>query len=153
MTTRDHFTTPQAGTDKVRNHNYQTFYTKYFELGWPGSAGLRYQVHKLLEIGLGCDMNYGPGRSAYIWRAYFPSAKIWFAERDGECVMKHKDKLASMNISTVTGDQSSIKTLNKWVDEMGGNFDVIIDDGGHRNHDIYNSFLVLFTRAVKPGGL
>jgi hypothetical protein len=38
----------------------------------------------MLEIGLGCDMQYGPGASATLWRSYFPEADLWFAEYNGE---------------------------------------------------------------------
>ena len=42
------------------------------------------QVKKMLEIGLGCDMSYGPGASARMLREFLPDAEIWFAESDGE---------------------------------------------------------------------
>lgn len=35
----------------------------------------------------------------------------------------------------------------------GGGFDVIIDDGGHNNFQQFNSFIVLFLHALKPGGV
>ena len=37
--------------------------------------------------------------------------------------------------------------------ESGGNFDVIIDDGGHMNYMIYQSFITLWEHALAPGGL
>jgi hypothetical protein len=35
---------------------------------------------------------------------------------------------------TLIGDQEDAKTLQSWVKESGGNFDIIVDDGGHHNN-------------------
>lgn len=139
-------------------HNFQTLYAKYFE-GWPGSYDRRGLVHKLFEIGLGCHGRTlskklsKAGRSVRLWRAYFPNTDIWFADYDVECITAYKDKLELYNIRVVSGDQSDADVLNRWVQETGGNFDVIIDDGAHQNVHMYNSLVVLFSRALKPGGL
>lgn len=73
-------------------------------------------------------------------------------EYDAKCVLSHQANLTRLGIQVVTGDQSDIPTLHKWINQTGGNFDVIIDDGGHANHQIYNSFHLLFFKALKPGG-
>ncbi|KAF5831800.1 hypothetical protein DUNSADRAFT_12568 [Dunaliella salina] len=138
----------QAGTDKVEPHNFHFLYQKYFELSCRRPA-----LTKMMEIGLGCDMQYGPGKSAILWRKFFPEADIWFAEYDSACVSKFRDKLEDLNVRVVGGDQANIMTLKEWVSVSGGNFDVIIDDGGHRQHQIYRSLLTLFDQALKPGGL
>ncbi|PNH10802.1 Mycinamicin VI 2''-O-methyltransferase, partial [Tetrabaena socialis] len=126
---------------------HQTVYGKAFEV----HAGA-HRTHKLLEIGLGCDMWYGPGHSAKVWREYLPHAEIWFAEYNAACVDKYRAELAELNEKVVTGDQADIPTLQRWVNETGGNFDVIVDDGGHSNM-MYNSFYTLFYQALRPGGL
>lgn len=46
----------RLGTDKVQKHSYQHFYESYFH-------SLRDSNIRLMEIGLGCDMQYGPGVS------------------------------------------------------------------------------------------
>ncbi|PNH01618.1 Mycinamicin VI 2''-O-methyltransferase [Tetrabaena socialis] len=125
----------------------ETVYGKAFEV----HAGA-HRTHKLLEIGLGCDMWYGPGHSAKVWREYLPHAEIWFAEYNAACVDKYRAELAELNEKVVTGDQADIPTLQRWVNETGGNFDVIVDDGGHSNM-MYNSFYTLFYQALRPGGL
>ena len=51
-----------------------------------------------------------------------------------------------------TGYQDNRADIQRWVEESGGNFDVIVDDGGHRNSHILNTFMGLW-RALKPGGL
>ena len=136
------------GTDKVTNHNYDTMYTKYFE-----TMHLRRHVDKMLEIGLGCTMAYGAGASAALWREYLPHARIWEAEYNAECVEAHAESLRNLSISVLTGDQSDSPTLYRWIEESGGNFDVIIDDGGHSNMQQYNSFVTLFVHGLKPGGV
>lgn len=52
----------KSGTDKVTAHHYEHLYSKHFEM-----SGKRFLPLKVLEIGLGCDMTYGPGRSASVW--------------------------------------------------------------------------------------
>ncbi len=41
--------------------------------------------------------------------------------------------------------------LNEWIEQSGGEFNVIIDDGGHTNSQIKTSFDVLFEKALLPG--
>eukprot|EP00878_Enallax_costatus_P005274 GHUV01005541.1.p1 GENE.GHUV01005541.1~~GHUV01005541.1.p1 ORF type:complete len:329 (+),score=43.88 GHUV01005541.1:427-1413(+) len=135
-------------TDKVTAHAYDAMYSQYFEL----MGNKRMEPLKILEIGLGCDMNYGPGASAQVWRKYLPNADIWFAEIDGNCVNAHQAALDKLRVRAVVGEQSQPATLRQWINQTGGQFDVIIDDGGHTNPQIYNSFLVLFHEALKPGG-
>ena len=46
--------------------------------------------------------------------------------------------------------------MHRWINETGAKddpFDVIIDDGGHSNMQQYNSFMVLFEHALRPGGI
>ena len=101
---------------------------------------------KFLEIGLGCDMSYGPGSSAALWKKLFSDmqAELWMAERDGECVKQHKKtgKLDGLNV--LVGDQGSDADLDMWVEQSNGKFDFIVDDGGHTNEQIMKSFLKLW---------
>lgn len=141
-----------TGTDKVSNtpgnHDYEYMYSKYFE-----SMRRRAGTHKLLEIGLGCNMAYGPGASSKLWRMFLPDAKVWMAEYSSDCVKATQAKLDEAGIHVVTGDQADTSVLHRWVKETGGNFDVIIDDGGHTSMQQFNSFIVLFEHALKPGGV
>jgi hypothetical protein len=77
---------------------------------------------------------------------------LWFAELNTTCVKERQAEINSLDIRVVTGDQSDQATLQRWVNETGGNFDVIIDDGGHTNTQIYNSFNYLWP-TIKPGGI
>lgn len=138
-------------------HTYYTMYGIFLD----GYIRHRHSIGssvKMLEIGLGCDMIYGPGISARTWRHLYPNPtkmEIWFAEYDADCVNKPsvQDELKSLHIQAVTGDQGNITTLHDWVDITGGMFDIVIDDGGHQNKQILNSFNILFYDALAPGGL
>ncbi len=62
-----------AGTDKVTTHSYHMLYQKYLE-------PIRHRPLKLLEIGLGCDMNYAPGASQQVsYRQRVPSHNVLFS--------------------------------------------------------------------------
>ena len=141
----------RAGTDKVHKnddpggHHYHNAYQKYL---FP----LRQAKIKFLEIGLGCDMHYGPGKSALLWRELFvhPSTEIWEAEVNVDCAAKWNE---TMKNRILTGDQADETTLRKWIATTGGEFDVIIDDGGHTYSQQMTSFRILFDSALKAGGI
>ena len=107
---------------------------------------------KMLEIGLGCDSNSGPGQSARLWSRLFPDAERWEAELDAACVRRISTQLKALGARAVVGDQGDVPTVRSWLRETGGAFDVIIDDGGHSNNHI-NVSLQLLWPALKPGGL
>ena len=120
---------------------------------------------KLLEIGLGCDMDYGPGASVALWRSYFGAMgeglELWMAEYDAACADKYRHSHGGGpgGYRTLVGDQGDAETVRRWVRESGSSeeaggtpFDVVVDDGSHRNADILTSFSVLWPR-VAAGGL
>ena len=41
--------------------------------------GVFKKAKEMLEIGLGCDMDYGPGASVSLWKDLFPAAELWEA--------------------------------------------------------------------------
>ncbi len=104
-------------------------------------------MHKLLEIGL------SKGSSTRLWRKYLPRADIWIAEYHLRYVEDLQQELDALQIKVVTGDQGNRTTLMRWVNETGGNFDLIVDDGGHTNAMQYRSLTTLFSHALKPGGV
>ncbi|POS75632.1 hard-surface induced protein 5 [Diaporthe helianthi] len=108
------------GTDKVGPHHYEDMYEVYF-------PSIRHKKLKMLEIGLGCDMSYGPGASYYTWLEYFPNVELYFMEYDADL-------------------------LENFMKEHGKDFDIIIDDGGHTMVQQMTSLQYLW-KAVKPGGL
>jgi hypothetical protein len=92
-------------------------------------APFRDKKLKFLEIGLGCGMPYGPGRSLLLWRKYFthPKTEIVYLEHNRTCAEKFRDKVDKLFI----GDQADFGILEK-VGKEGGPYDVIVDDGGHK---------------------
>lgn len=108
---------------------------------------------KFLEIGLGCDMVYGPGVSIKFWKQLFEGRDVdlWEAEFDAECVAKAREQGMLEGFSTVTGDQADPGVLKKWIEQSGGKFDVIVDDGGHINRQVLASFVALWPE-LNPDG-
>jgi len=133
-------------TDKVTVHTYQIMYGKFLLPFYHQKPSM-----KMLEIGLGCDMDYGPGASVGVYKKLFPKAELWEAEYDAACVDEHRDGMLK-DINILTGDQGNKEVLDGWIKQSGGNFDVVIDDGGHHNCQIWESFLKLWP-TVNPGGL
>lgn len=131
------------GTDKVTTHSYQDMYTKYFEPN-------RLRPLKFLEIGLGCDMLYGPGKSYAMWLEYFPNVDLHFIEYDAECVEKWK--MHAPEATIYSGDQADEVFLREVIAKSGGDFDYIVDDGGHTMEQNRISFEVLMPH-VKTGGM
>ncbi len=134
----------EGTTDQHRYHNmYGTFLL-------PVAASK--PKFKFLEIGLGCNMNYGPGSSVKLWKALFPEVDLWEAESDAKCVEKSTREGSLEGINVLVGDQADYNVLDSWINKSGGKFDVIIDDGGHSNCQISNSFDKLWPQ-LNPGGL
>jgi len=167
-------------TDKVTKHQYQLLYERYFpsKQSPVGSSFLevgkkalhrqrtsarnrmmaRYltdsQPHagKFLEIGLGCNMQYGPGKSAVLWKKYFPRMHVAFLEYNGECVKRWSETMDSLNISVYVGNQEDVST-NQFVASKAGDsgYEIVVDDGAHTNTAMCTSFQYLWP-AVSPGG-
>mmetsp|Transcript_32218 Transcript_32218/g.69246 ORF Transcript_32218/g.69246 Transcript_32218/m.69246 type:complete len:324 (-) Transcript_32218:216-1187(-) len=138
-------------TDKVSPHSYQIMYGMFL-LPSARSATQSRAGFKMLEIGLGCDQRYGAGASATLWRELLPDAELWMADVDEACVHKHADSIRTLNVHALVGSQSSNHTLQRWLNESGGAFDAIIDDGGHLNSQILITFDALWP-SVKEGGV
>ena len=133
--------------DKVTSHSYQTMYGTFLLPYYHQKPNM-----KMLEIGLGCTMDSGPGPSVGLYKKLLPEAELWEAEQDTSCVEKHMTTGKLEGVNVVTGDQQDDAVLDGWIEKSGGNFDVVIDDGGHQNCQIWHTFLKLWPQ-VKPGGL
>ena len=136
-------------SDKVTSHSYELMYAQFL---LPLHADLQAagQRLKLLEIGMGCDMVRGsPGASTTLWTRVLPNAEVWQAELHGDCAKRLSSKLP---VHVLVGDQADPTVVRSWVRTTGGGFHAIIDDGGHANDQIRNSFNVLWP-ALLPGGV
>jgi hypothetical protein len=135
-------------SDKVTTHKYGAAYDTFLPRFLARSGKVR-----LLEIGLGCSMTYGPGASIPVWREYFKqgsgTVEIHVFEIEKACAEEwhhHKGTDVIMHY----GDQSNIEDLRQL---FGLEFDIIVDDGGHSWNMQITSFQSLFPNALKKGGI
>lgn len=85
------------------------------------------------------------GSSLYMWRDYFPHAVIHGVDV-GRADMDNADR-----ITTHVADQQDRAQLDELIDEIGTDFDLIIDDGGHTMGQQQVSLGFLFPN-VRAGG-
>jgi len=134
--------------DKAWRHHYDIGYSNYLQ-------NMRYQPLRVLEIGLGCDQPQ-IGLSVLLWEEYLPNARLTMIEYDAKCTHKwaaeHRGRGPKGGVQFFTGDQSDRAFLQRVIREDGGNYDIIIDDGGHFMHHQIVSFEELW-RHVKKGGI
>jgi hypothetical protein len=116
-----------------RIHNYLPYYWMHFR-------DIRLEVRKVLEIGVQTD------RSIRMWEEFFPNATIYGLDIDPAC-----ERLAGGRCEIFTGDQSDRVCLNRIVEQAGGYFDIVIDDGSHRVEHQLASFDFLFPRLSDHG--
>lgn len=127
------------GADKYGVHLYTPVYHRFFE-------PLRERPLRLLEIGVGgYAYTCQGGPSLRMWADYFPHASIVGMDLFPKA-LELPDR-----VTVVQGSQSSAEDLDRVWREHGP-FDIVIDDGSHRQSDILASFHRLFERLA-PGGL
>jgi hypothetical protein len=125
----------QAGADKGSSfHNYTEIYAKYF-------APLKERPIKFLEIGI------YQGSSVKLWESYFQQADLHFIDITLGAA-QYFSKRSHYHIA----NQENSSDLENFLRETGGNFDVILDDGGHTMNMQIVSFQVLFPH-LKSGGM
>jgi hypothetical protein len=117
--------------------NFDRFYPEHLEK-------YRTKVFKMLEIGL------DTGAGSLLWQEYFPCVEMVGLEYAA-------DKVATTGaaaIKTIQGDQGDAVFMSgSFMQQSGGQFDVIIDDGGHHYEHQRTSYEILFEKALNPGGL
>jgi len=87
------------------------------------------------------------GGSLQMWRRYFgPEAQIVGVDINPECA-----RLSEPGVEIVIGDQADPAT-HRALRSRFGEFDIVIDDGGHRMDQQVTTFRELYP-AVKVGGL
>ena len=110
---------------------------------------------RILEIGIGVNdptaksgmsRAHRPGASLNGWCGYFPGADVHGADVDRRCLIdtdKYKTHFA---------DQLNPQTLLALADQLGGDFDLIVDDGLHTPEANANVIATLLPR-IKPSGI
>lgn len=125
----------RVNTDKSSAfHNYTKIYADHF-------AQLRNEPLKFLEIGI------YRGHSVQLWEGYFPHAELHFIDITSNLIEYYSTRSHYHFL-----DQSNVKALHQLAGSLGGNFDIIIDDGGHRMDQQIISFQTLFP-YLAPGGI
>ena len=120
-------------TDKgPHDHNFVEIYERFF-------FQYMYKPIRILEIGI-----YN-GDSLRLWNNYFRQASIFGID------IGPKSEYDTDIIKTFVADQANRSQLQSFIDTHGGDFDIIIDDGGHYMNQQQISFGFLFP-FVKPGG-
>ncbi len=115
-------------------HNYTEVYSRYF-------ASLKNKPIKFFEIGI------FEGNGVQMWEQYFPNAELHFMD-----ITFDYAKYFSTRSHYHLGDQANVYDLHRVIDSTGGDFDIIIDDGGHTMKQQLVSFVTLFP-FVKSGGM
>ena len=128
---------------EIGYHNYHKHYAPRFN-------PIRNKVKKVLEIGV------FRGHSMLMWQDYFPNAEIYGVDIDYSphnfgknaydiCKEEPRIKLFEMDAC----NPINVKTL---MNEIGNDFDIIIDDGSH--HPVHQLFSTLhYTDYLKADGI
>lgn len=127
------------GTDKFGYHDYTPNYFKLL-------SHLRDKPVKILEIGVGgyADDDRG-GQSLRMWRDFFENGEV-----TGIDIQKKTMDLGP-RVKILQGSQVDPDFLATVIAERGP-FDIIVDDGSHRNEHIVESYQILFP-TLNPGGV
>ncbi|SPF78901.1 8-demethyl-8-alpha-L-rhamnosyl tetracenomycin-C 2'-O-methyltransferase [Aliiroseovarius pelagivivens] len=127
------------GTDKFGYHDYTPNYFKLL-------AHLRDKPVKILEIGVGgyADVDRG-GQSLRMWRDFFKNGEVTGID------IQKKTLDFGPRVKILQGSQVDPDFLHEVIAERGP-FDIIIDDGSHRNEHIVESYHLLFP-TLAPGGI
>jgi len=113
----------------------------YFGIYERHFSAFRNRPIRLLEFGV---FN---GGSLQMWKHYFgPQAEIIGVDIDPRCA-----ELVEQGIEIVIGDQEDRATHARLRDRYG-EFDIVIDDGGHRMRQQLVTLQEMYP-AVKPGGI
>jgi len=114
------------GTDKGSlggaGWGYHTYYEKLM-------GPRRFDVKRVLEIGI-CGHRDIPnnvvGASLFCWRDYFPNATIYGIDNDSRFVFNDQHR-----ITTCLANAYSMAQMVEVMEQLGGDFDMIVDDAVH----------------------
>ena len=125
-------------------HNYYIEYAKRFE-------GKRESALKVLEIGI------YTGFSMLLWEKFFPNAQIYGIDINIQGVLFNNKNAFELckdheRINLFEFDGTNETKINEFIKNVGGDFDIIIDDGSHLgDHQIKS--LIHFLPHLKEDGI
>jgi SAM-dependent methyltransferase len=124
------------GSDKgTIEHRYTDFYESML-------APMRVSAERVLEIGV------FKGASLRVWRDYFPNATVYGMDlKDCSAEVAGEERIV-----TDVADQANREDLRRFVSGRPGQFDLIVDDGGHSMEQQQVSLGTLFP-YLRPGGV
>lgn len=115
-------------TDKgTIGYNYHSYTPLYYEK-W---KNFRFDAKKIFEIGIGGDYPQTDtlhASSLKTLRDFFTNAKIYGIDINPDFIKKTPDM---ENIEVFLCDSSNKNEIESIISKIGGDFDMIIDDGGH----------------------
>lgn len=104
----------------------------------------RTSIKKVLEIGIGYKemalkwRDYQTGASLLMWREFFPNAQIYGID------ILPKALYNDERIKSFICDQSSKEDLEKLIENIGSDIDLIVDDGSHKtDHQIFSCLTLM----------
>jgi hypothetical protein len=135
------------GSDKCPSifHGYTPFYDELLR---------GRDVKRVLEIGIGSKAtmpfvkDYEPGASLRMWLEYFPKAEVVGVDNDYAVLIPPGGRLTTYHC-----DQGSGESLLDFATNIGGQFDLIIDDGSHIVEHQALTANTLIPKLVAPNGL
>jgi hypothetical protein len=117
-----------------REHGYLRHY-------WTHFRDIRESVKTVCEVGVQTD------RSVRFWEEFFPNAQICGIDIEPAC-----REFEGGRRRIFIGDQSDPVFLESVLSEMGGSFDILIDDGSHEVVHQLKTFEYMFPR-LSPHGI
>ena len=139
------------GTDRGLEYRHRHSGNGYTEIYGPIMGSIREDVRRVLEIGV------HKGQGMLMWQEYFPNADIYGIEVfEPNNLWKAPEgpsyTEADTRIHVMVGHAGKQEDLDKLIDNFGGDFDIIIDDGGHLSDQQQFSMGYLFP-FLKSGGI
>ena len=121
-----------TGTDKVSQHGYHRFYPVFLE---------KFRDLPITMLEIGTDKN----RSLKLWEEYFPLARIYGIDIGNGFMLERGE--------VFKGDQSDDIFLEGVIRKIGTKANLIIDDGSHKPEHQLDTFVYLFEKLLKEGGI
>lgn len=130
------------GTVSNTSHNYTEIYDNLFK-------NKKNDITSVFEIGV------HQGAGLKMWQDYFQNADIYGIEiREPDKLWRGKKPIyddSDERINVFIGDSSKRDDLTSFLEQTGGRFDIIIDDGEHDSKSQQISFGFLFNHLNSGG--